>query len=461
MSKKVKWIIVILVVLIIAIIALKKAGVIGGKDGTEVAIEKVATRTIIETVNASGKIYPEVEVKVSPDISGEITELNVQEGDSVKKGQVLARIFADIYALQQQQASAVVNQQQYQVSNTQAQLEGLKSAMNQAEVTYRRQKQLLEDKVISQSEFETAENAYNNAKSNYNASLRSIDAGNASVQSARANLARASKDVSRATLVAPMDGIVSLLNVKQGERVVGTAQMAGTEMMRIADFKSIEIRVDVPENDVPKVHIGDSAIVSVDAYINRKFKGVVYQIASSQNGAITAGTVTSSSDVTNYKVYIRLLQSSYNDLIDPARPRSFPFRPGMTASADIQTKTKANVLSAPINAVTTRDKNDKDQPKKAAGDKEENKGVGQDDAAPSSGDDDKEIVVFVFDKATSTVKKVKVQTGVQDTRFIEITGGLKAGEEIVSEPYNTVYKILRDGMKVNVVDKSKLFEVKG
>ncbi|MES2648748.1 MAG: efflux RND transporter periplasmic adaptor subunit [Bacteroidota bacterium] len=456
MSKKLKWIIGILVVLAIIFLALKKAGKIGTKEGTEVAIEKATTRTIIETVNASGKIYPEIEVKVSPDISGEITELNVQEGDSVKKGQVLARIFADIYAIQQQQASAVVNQQQFQVGNTEAQLEGLKSAMNQAELTYNRQKQLLNDKVISRAEFETAENAFNNAKSQYNATLRSIDAGRASVQSARASLARASKDVSRTTLVAPMDGVVSLLNVKKGERVVGTAQMAGTEMMRVADLSSIEIRVDVTENDIPKVHIGDSAVVTVDAYINRKFKGLVYQIASSQNGAVSAAT-TNSTDVTNYKVFIRLLLSTYEDLIDPAKPRSFPFRPGMTASADIQTKTKINVLSVPINAVTTRDKFEKEE---GNDQKDESKGVGQDDAAPVSADDDeKQIVVFVLDSA-STVKKRVVTTGIQDTRYIEITDGLKAGDQVVSEPYNTIYKVLKDGMKVKVVDKNKLFEVK-
>jgi len=458
MNKKVKWIIAILVVLIISLIVLKKTGAIGGKEGTKVAIEKVTSRTIIETVNASGKIYPEIEVKVSPDISGEITELNVQEGDSVKKGQVLARIFADIYAIQQQQASAVVNQQQYQVGNTEAQLEGLKSAMHQAEITYNRQKQLLDDKVISKAEFETAENALNNARSNYNAALRSIDAGQAGVQSARANLARASKDVSRTTLVAPMDGVVSLLNVKKGERVVGTAQMAGTEMMRVADFSSIEIRVDVTENDIPKVHIGDSAVITVDAFINRKFKGVVYQIASSQNGAVNSGITTTSTDVTNYKVFIRLLYSTYADLIDNMTARNLPFRPGMTASADIQTKTKTNILSVPINAVTTRDKIEKAEVKNKP---EQNKGAGQDDAAPvSSEDEEKDIVVFVFDKVTSTVKKVKVTTGVQDTRYIEITSGLKGEEEVVSEPYNTIYKILNDGMKVNVVDKSKLFEVK-
>ncbi|CAN5775806.1 efflux RND transporter periplasmic adaptor subunit [soil metagenome] len=456
MSKKLKWIIGILLLLIIALVVLKKTGVIGEKDGTKVAVEKATQRTIIETVNASGKIYPEIEVKVSPDISGEITELNVQEGDSVKKGQLLARIFADIYDIQQQQASAVVSQQQYQVGTTKAQLEGLQSAMTQAELTYNRQKQLLSDKVISRAEFETAENAFNTAKSNYNATLRSIDAGQAGVQSARANLARASKDVSRTTLVAPMDGVVTLLNVKKGERVVGTAQMAGTEMMRVADLSSMEIRVDVTENDIPKVHIGDSAVITVDAYINRKFKGIVYQIASSQNGAVTAA-VTNSTDVTNYKVYIRILLSTYADLIDPTKKRSFPFRPGMTASADIQTRTKANILSVPINAVTTRDKVEKDE---AIG-KVEKKGIGQDDAAPVSADDDeKQIVVFLLDSAKSAVKKAVVTTGIQDTRFIEITSGLKHGDVIVSEPYNTIYKLLKDGMKVNVVDKTKLFEVK-
>jgi HlyD family secretion protein len=456
MKKRTKWIISILIGLVVLYFILKTAGVVGKKEGTNVAVETTAYRTIIETVNASGKIYPEVEVKVSPDISGEITELNVQEGDSVKKGQVLARIFADIYNSQEQQAAAIVNQQRYQVSNVEEQLAGLKSAMVQAEAMYKRQKQLLDDKVISLSEFETAENSYNNAKATYNANLRSIDAAKAGVQSAQASLTRASKDVSRATLTAPMDGVVSLLNVKKGERVVGTAQMAGTEMMRVADLSSIEVRVDVTENDIPKVHIGDSAIVNVDAYINRKFKGVVYQIASSQNGAINT-VATTSTDVTNYKVFIRLLKSSYEDLIDPTKPRSFPFRPGMTASADIQTKRKSNVLSVPINAVTTRDK-----PGKPLVVKEEAlKGAGQDDAAPVSGEDDeKDIVVFTLDSANAIVRKVPVSTGVQDTKYIEITSGLKAGTVVVTEPYNTIYKVLTDSMKVKVVDKAKLFEVK-
>jgi len=457
MKKKTIWIVSILVVALVVLVVLKKTGTIGGEDGVKVAVELADSRTIIETVNASGKIYPEIEVKMSSDVSGEITELTVAEGDSVRRGQVLARVYADIYNIQQQQAAAVVNQNQFQVANTEAQLQGLKSAMDQALAQYNRQKKLLDGKVISRQEFEVAENAYNNARASYNAALRSIDAAKAQVASSQANLQRASKDVSRTTIVSPMDGVVSLLNVKKGERVVGTAQMAGTEMMRIADMSRLEIRVDVTENDVPKVHIGDSALISVDAYLGRKFKGVVYQIASSNTGAVTAGAA-SSNEVTNYKVYIRLLPESYADLIDPSKPRNFPFRPGMTASADIQTKIRTNVLGVPINAVATRDKGDK---KTTDNKSDKPKGAGMDDAAPaSSEDEEKDVVVFVYDKASSTVKKVIVKTGIQDTRFIEITSGLTKGQQVVSEPYNVIFRTLNDGMKVIVVDKAKLFEVK-
>ncbi len=458
MKKRIVWIIVILVAIIVALVVMKKMHVIGGPDGTQVAIEQAQNRTIIETVNASGKIYPEVEVKISSDVSGEITELNVQEGDSVRRGQVVAHIYADIYSLQQRQAAAVLNQQQYQVANVEAQLASLKSTLDQTEATYNRQKKLLEGKVISRQEFEQAEAAYRSAQANYNAALKGIDAAKAQAASAQANYERASKDVTRTTIVAPMDGVISLLTVKKGERVVGTAQMAGTEMMRIADMSRLETRVDVTENDIPKVHVGDSALISVDAYLNRKFKGVVYQIASSQTGAVSASTNTST-DVTNYKVYIRILPESYQDLIDPTKPRSFPFRPGMTASADIQTKVKANILSVPINAVTTRDKSEKGNATEAK--KQAPKGAGQDDAAPASSvEEEKDVVVFVLDKATGTAKKVSVKTGVQDNKYLEITSGLKAGQAVISEPYNVIFRTLQDGSKVIVVDKSKLFEVK-
>jgi HlyD family secretion protein len=456
MNKTLKWIIISLVALIVLLVILKKAGILGKDEGIKVTTEKVTRRTIIETVNASGKVYPEIEVKMSPDISGEIVELNVAEGDSVKKGQVLARIYGDIYATQRDQAAAIVNQQQAQVANATAAIGAMQAQLDQAKKTYDMQKQLYTGKVISANEFNTADAAYKSAIANYNAAKQGIVASQAGVQSAKAALAKANKDISLATLVSPMNGVVDLLNVKKGERVVGSSMMAGTEMMRIADLSKIEIRVDVGENDVPKVHLGDSATIEVDAYNNRKFTGVVTQIASSNNGASTqSATSTTSTDVTNYKVYIRLDRSSYKDLIDPKRPKSFPFRPGMSASADIQTKTHTNVLSIPINAVTTREKNDStgNNKKLIASDAASNQA---DMAASNSVDNDLDEVVFIL-QADGTVKKQIVKTDIQDINNIEVIDGLKEGDEVVTGPYDVVSKTLKNKDKVKVVPKSDLF----
>ena len=456
MKKKTLWIIISLVVVIVLLLGLKSAGVIGKEEGTKVATEKVTTRTISETVTASGKIFPEIEVKVSPDISGEIIELSVQEGDSVTKGMVLAKIYGDIYTTQKNQAAAVVNQQVASVENNKAMLESLKSAQELAQKTYDRQKQLLADKVISTSEFEQADNALRAAKANYNAALQGIRSGEASVESAQASLERANKDLSRTAILSPMNGVVSLLSVKKGERVVGNSMMAGTEIMRIADMSKIEVRVDVGENDIPKVKLGDSALIEVDAYTNRKFKGVVTQIASSSAATATAslGGATSN-DVTNYKVYIRILPESYQDLFSKERPRSFPFRPGMTASADILTKTKQNVVTVAINAVTTREKGTDN----VVGNKNnERKEAGIQESEPKTAlSTDLDEVVFVL-QPNSTVKKVKVKTDIQDINYIEIVDGLKVGDEVITSPYNVISKTLKDGMKVQVVPKDKLFE---
>ncbi len=456
MSKKLIWIIAGLLLVIVVLIVLKKTGVIGKDEGIKVTAEKATERTIIETVNASGKVYPEIEVKVSPDISGEIVALNVAEGDSVSKGQVLARIYADIYSSQRDQAAAGVSQSQAQVLNSTAQLGALKATLDQAELTYNRQKQLLNEKVISQAEFEQAEQAIRSARAQYNAAVQGIKGTQASVQSARAQLARANKDVSRATIVAPMSGVVSLLAVKKGERVVGTAQMAGTEMLRIADMSIMEVRVDVGENDIPKVHLNDSALVEVDAYNNRKFKGVVTKIASSNTTASLSTAASASTDVTNYEVHIRLLPESYKDLMAQSRSRNSPFRPGMNASADIQTKTHTNKLAVPINAVTTRTKNGD---AKATDSKTNTTGSNSETAtSPSINDDDLEEVVFILQPDKTAVKRVKVTTDIQDINYIEILSGLKAGDEVITGPYNIVSKTLKDGDKVKVVPKEQLFE---
>ena len=449
MNKKLKW----TLIGVGALVALSVIGkIMGSGDKDEkVTVEKVALRTIVETVNASGKVYPEVEVKISPDISGEITELNVQEGDSVKKGQILARIYADIYALQRDEAASRVSQSSATVENSRAALEALRANYNQTKATYDRNKKLFDDKVISRAELEQVETAYKSAQANLNAAEQGLRGLQAGVKGSEVSLSRANKDLSRTTLVAPMNGVVSSLKVKKGERVAGNSFNVGTEMMTVADMSILEVRVDVGENDIVKISIGDSADVEVDAYNNRKFKGVVTKIASSTKGAAALAT---SNDVTNYEVRIRLDPASYTDLAK----LPFPFRPGMNATADIRTNTVANVLSVPITAVNTRvkgsDMNVEDKKKEQA----ENKGG--DDNSTTNGtmaSDELEEVVFVLQKE-GTVKKVVVRSGVQDINYIEILAGLKKDDEVVTAPYAAISKTLKDGAKVKVVKKEELFE---
>jgi HlyD family secretion protein len=451
MTKRTKWILAGTGILLVGLLVVAKAT---QKDtGTKVTAEKVQARTIIEVVNASGKIFPEDEVKVSPDISGEITMLNVAEGDTVKRGQLLARIYADAYNIQKSQAASGVAQSQAQVStaqasvsNAQAQLGSLQANLEQAQRTFDMQKKLFDEKVISANEFNAANAAFKSAQANYNAAVQGIKGNQASVQSARANvqnaqagLQRANTDLGRTAIVAPVDGVVSLLNVKKGEKVAGNSFNVGTEILRIANMDKIEVRVDVGENDVTKVKLGDSALVNVDAYSNRKFKGLVTKISSSNNGAMSQlGSATN--DVTQYKVYIRILKESYMDLVGSG---NFPFKPGMSANADIQTKRVENVIAVPINAVTTREKNDTT-------------------SANTSIDlnEEPDVVVFIK-KADNTVEKKIVETGIQDINYIHITKGLTAGEEVITGPYEIVNKILKKGTKVNVVDKKELFKEEG
>jgi HlyD family secretion protein len=460
MSKKLWWLIGGLIVIIAGLVGLKKGGVIGKDEGFKVATEKVTKRTIVETVTASGKVYPEIEVKVSPDVSGEITELNVAEGDSVKKGQVVARIYADILNSQRDQASAVVNQQSAQVENTTAALEAIKARLDQAKITFDRQKQLLDDKVISKAEFETADNALKTAQADYNAALKGIKGGQAAVQSAQAQLQKANKDLGRTTILAPMDGVVSLLAVKKGERVAGNSFNVGTEMLRIADMEMIEVRVEVGENDIPKVKIGDSADIEVDAYSDRKFKGVVTQIASTSKSLSSSISSAASSDVTNYEVKIRLDKNSYADLTESAKARNaFPFRPGMSANADIKTRSAVNVVAVPILSVATREKEDEKSKAIAKERKEKEKAEGNEADSKTVNADDLDVVVFVY-QPEGTVKRVKIKTAIQDNEFIEVTEGLKVGDEVISGPYNAIAKTLKDKDKVKVVPKEKLYETK-
>ncbi|MBN8864716.1 MAG: efflux RND transporter periplasmic adaptor subunit [Sphingobacteriales bacterium] len=455
MSKTTKRILIVVGVGAVIFAALKMFG--GNKNDSEkVAVEKVVRRTIIETVTANGQIYPEVEVKISPDISGEVTELKVAEGDSVRKGQVLARIFADIYALQRDQAASQVNQSQATVANSEAALEALNANLRQAQQAYDRNKALYDEKVISKAELEQFETTLRSAQANYNAAKQNIASLKATVQSAQTGLTRANKDLGRTTLVAPMDGVISSLLIKQGERVAGNSFNVGTEMMTVADMSVLEVRVDVGENDIVRVNIGDSADIEVDAYNNRKFKGVVTQIASSTK-ATAASAV--SNEVTNYEVRIRLDPASYSDLVDPSKPRRWPFRPGMNASADIKTRRVENVLAVPSIAVTSRVKGSDESladKKKEQNEQNDEKGSQEESTVSSS---ELEEVVFVVQK-DGTVKKVLVKSGIQDITYIEIVSGLTGNEDVVVSPYAAISKTLKDGAKVTVVPKEKLFEKK-
>lgn len=446
---KKKW---YLVLLVVGLLVWGITRMSSKNDGEEkVAVGKAVNRTIIESVNASGKVYPEVEVKISPDISGEITELNVEEGDSVVKGQVLARIYADIYALQRDEASSRVQQSSASVKNSQEAIEGLRANLEQAELTYNRNKKLYEDKVISKAELEQYETTVRSTRANLRAAEQNLRALQAGVQGTQVGLSRANKDLGRTTLTAPMSGVISSLKVKKGERVAGNSFNIGTEMMTVADMSVIEVRVDVGENDIVKIHIGDSSDVEVDAYSKRKFKGVVTKIASSTK---SGSALTSANDVTNYEVRIRLDKSSYEDL----KGQKFAFRPGMNASADIKTRRVENVLAVPIAAVTARLKGGDETLADKKKEQTEAKGMDQNADVEMMGTDLEEVV-FVT-QPDGTVKKVVVTTGVQDINYIQILTGLKGNEEVVVAPFAALSKTLKDGKKVTVVTKEKLFEKK-
>jgi HlyD family secretion protein len=457
MNKKVIWISVILVFVIATLITLKKTGVIGADKTVRVAAEKVIRRTIIETVSASGKVYPEDERKVSSDVSGEVVEMYVEEGDSVRKGQVLAKVFADVLSSARDRAASVVNQQQAQVENTTAGIEAFEARYTLARQNYERQKRLLDEKVISRAEFEQSETQYLAAQADLKAAKQAVRSTQASAQGARASLTEADKNLSRTTIISPMDGIVSLLAVKKGERVAGNSFSLGTEILRVADMSKIEVRVDVGENDIPKVKVGDSAIVEVDAYNDRRFKGVVTKISSSSTSA-QAVAVAGATDVTNYKVYIRLDPASYADLFQGNGNRRLPFRPGMSASADIMTRKQDLVIAVPILAITTRDKYEKtEEINKEEVDKK--KAAGQEVSDQEKSVDDLEEVVFIVE-ANGKVKKIPVKTGIQDNDYIEILSGISEGVQVVSAPYNIISKTLKEGMEVEVVDKEKIYKSK-
>ena len=432
-KKTLWWIIGGSVVLLIVIIIIGKNR---GSDETKVATEKSSLHTITETVTASGKIYPETEVKISPEVSGEIIELNIAEGDSVHKGELMARINPAIYSSIVSQAVANVEQNKAHMINSKEMMAQAKASFDQIKATYERNKKLFEDKVISDMEFEQSEANYHSGKAAYEAAIANVSGSNYSVQGASASLNQQKENLRKTTIFSPTSGVVSALNVKLGERVVGTAQMAGTEMMIIADLRRIEVRVEVSETDIAKVKLGDTTIIEADAYRNRKFLGIVSKISVSSKS--TGLQQVSSDQVTNYTVRILIFPSSYEDL---AKLSKFPFKPGMSASVEIQTRKERNILAVPVNAVAVRDYPDSLKKK-------------------NEGFDAVRQVVFVYDEKKKEVNLRDVKTGVQDNMNIQILEGLKDGEEVVIAPYGAVARILKDKTKVKPVPKDQLFEAK-
>ena len=428
--------------LIIVVVLMVGAAVIRGKtrpQGEEVEIEKVERRTIKETVSASGKVFPETEIKISSDVSGEIVELYVAEGDSVKEGQILARIDPEAIQSQVERGQAAVNNAKASLAMARANIESsaaqivqIEAQLRNAKEIYDRNVKLHKDGVISDADLLAAEENVDQltanltaAKANKRSSEESARAAQFSVNSAEASLKELRTNLQRTTIFAPADGIVSLLNVEKGERVVGTIQMTGTELMRIANLNSMEVQVEVSENDIIRVSLNDTADIEVDAYLDRKFRGVISEIANSAANIATSGSLTSD-QVTNFIVKIRMDPDSYRDLMNQGK--AHPFRPGMSASVDIYTNQVTDALSIPIQAVTTRD--------------EDKKGAEKMDDA-----DNQVIREVVFVVRGDTLGMVDVTTGIQDAEFIEITSGLDEGEEVVTGPYAAVSKKLSSGQK--------------
>ena len=422
MSKKNTYILVgSAILLVVVLVTLSKLNMLGSKENIiEVEVAKANEITIIETVSATGKIQPEIEVKISSEVSGEIISLPIKEGQVVKKGDLLVKINPDLY-------TSGYNRTVAGLSQTKAGLSQADAAYNEAKANFDRNKTLFDKGIISKSDWDKAVSAFESAKANKQSAYFNVRSASATVNEAKDNLGRT-------TIYAPADGTISMLNVELGERVLGTQQMTGTELLRVANLNNMEVEVDVNENDIVKISVGDSANVEVDAYLKKQFKGVVTSISNSASTTLTADQVT------NFKVKVRIVKSSYADLV-AGKPASYsPFRPGMTATVDIITKRKENVIGVPISAVVI--KTDTTPVKKIVVEDEAT------DQTIKSKSDKKMECVFVKKGSKAVIKVIK--TGIQDDTNIEVISGLSKGDELIIGPYTTVSKDLNSGDKISV-----------
>jgi len=451
---KKNWIIIAIalaLITLIALVVLKKKGMLNNESSVKVTVQKVELKTIIETVTANGKIQPEKDIKVSPFIGGEVVELTVKEGDQVTAGQLLAKIDPEQYRTAYARSEAALNSQKAAVANAKASVAQAEAEFVQSQLDYNRNKGLWEKQVISNADFEKIKANFQVSKSRVDAARENLKSAEYQVKSSEASLKEARENLTRTAVFAPQDGTVSLLSVEKGERVQGASQFsAGTELMRIANLDNMEVHVEVNENDIVRVSLGDTAIIEVDAYLKEKFKGVVTEIATSAN---TQGT--SADQVTNFDVKVLMLSSSYKHLSD-GKPASFsPFRPGMSASVDIQTEVRKDVPSIEIAAVTTR--NDTTGRTLSAYEKRKQEKEKKEEV---ENEQEKEIKEYVFLYQDGTAVMQEVKTGIQDNKYIEIKSGLSEGDEVITGPYIAVSKTLKNRDKVEKTSKDKLFEKK-
>ena len=444
-------IVIVLVLIIVAVVVARSSGLIGKKKVPEIFTEKAKKVTIVEQVSASGKIQPEIEVNISPDVSGEIVEVRVQEGDSVVKGQLLLKIRPDNLQAALENSQALLNSRNAATAQAQAAYLQQKANFDRLKIEYERNKKLYDQKVISQADFQLAEANFKVAGQQLASAKQNVEAAKFTAQSAAASVTQNVDNLSRTSVFAPVSGTISKLSVEKGEKVVGTAQMAGTEMLRIANLNNMEVQVDVNENDIVRVELGDTTEIEVDAYItqNKKFKGIVTEIANTANATVSADAVT------EFKVKVRILQESYQDLLKKKK-RMAPFRPGMTASVEIRTNVKKDVLSVPLASVTTRNPDDEKKGKGRRGRRNQGNQKAKEAEKKKKKKNQPQEVVFVYNTQSKKVAIRKVKTGISDFENIEILKGLKAGDEVVTGPFLEVSKRLKNDQIVKKTSKDKM-----
>jgi len=441
MGKTTKYILISLGTLAVLIILLKATGMVGKPKLTQVATEKATVRDINETVTASGKIKPHLEVKISPEVSGEVVELPIKEGDVVKKGELLCKIRPDILRSELDRAEAANNTQKASIGNAKQMLAQSQATYDNQASIYKRDKALYDNKVLTTAEFEAAKASYDGAKAALEAAKQNVIGSTYGLAQSQASVKEAADNLIKTTIYSPVDGVVSKLSIEKGERVLGTQQFAGTEIMTISDLSQLDVNVDVNENDINRIQLGDSSKIEVDAFLGKNFTGVVTEIGSSAN---VVGT--NADQVTNFTVKVRISPQSYKDLLIKTAANPNPFRPGLTATVDINTSHTTS-MAVPIQSVTTREVK-KPAPANAGAQAQD------DDNKPKINAPVKEYV-FVYKKGK--VKQVLVTTGIQDDTYIQVLSGLQSGDEVVSAPFATITKLLKDNMQVEKVDKGKLF----